>query len=64
MRRRRGKVPGGPNGRRRVARERRYSRGAAVAVLVGDGLDTAAPRDADIAVEEAEVNANHGHGCT
>lgn len=46
---------GGPSGR--------YSRGAAVAVLVGDGLDTAAPRHADVAVEEAEVDTNHGHGC-
>ena len=49
--------------RGRAARERRYSRGAAVAVLVGDGLDAAAPRNADVAVQEAEVDADHRHDC-
>lgn len=49
--------------RGRAARERRYSRGAAVAVLVGDGLDAAAPRHADVAVQEAEVDADHRHDC-
>lgn len=39
----------------------RHLRRAPVAVLVGDGLDAAAPRDGDIAVEEAEVNAHHRH---
>lgn len=38
-----------------------HSRGAAVAVLVGDGLDAAAPRHGDVAVEEAEVDAHHRH---
>lgn len=46
-----------------AARARRYSRRAAVAVLVGDGLDAAAPRHADVAVEKAEVDAHHRHGC-
>lgn len=39
----------------------RHLRRAPVAVLVGDGLDAAAPRHSDVAVEEAEVNAHHRH---
>lgn len=54
---------GSPGGRGGGARARRYSRRAAVAVLVGDGLDAAAPRHPDVAVEEAEVDAHHRHGC-
>ena len=32
-----------------------------VAVLIGDGFDAAAPRYCDVAVEKAEVNADHRH---
>lgn len=39
----------------------RHLRRAPVAVLVGDGLDAAAPSHSDVAVEEAEVNAHHRH---
>lgn len=39
----------------------RHLRRAPVAVLVGDGLDAAAPRHRDVAVEEAEVDAHHRH---
>lgn len=39
----------------------RHLRRAPVAVLVGDGLDAAAPRHRDVAVEEAEINAHHRH---
>lgn len=39
----------------------RYLRGTPVAVLIGDGLDAATPRYSDVAVEKAEVNANHRH---
>lgn len=39
----------------------RHLRRAPVAVLVGDGLNAAAPRHSDVAVEEAEVNAHHRH---
>lgn len=39
----------------------RHLRRAPVAVLVGDGLDAAAPRHRDVAVEETQVNAHHRH---
>lgn len=32
-----------------------------VAVLIGDGFDAATPRYCNVAVEKAEVNADHRH---
>lgn len=39
----------------------RHLRGTPIAVLIGDGLDAATPCYSDVAVEKAEVNANHRH---
>lgn len=44
-----------------VMNKPRHLRGTPVAVLVGDGLDAATPCYSDVAVEKAEVNANHRH---
>lgn len=53
--------PGGTHRQGRDEDRTWHLRGTPVAVLVGDGLDAAAPRYRDVAVEKAEVNANHRH---
>lgn len=53
--------PGGTPPAGRDSERTRHLRGTPVAVLIGDGLDAAAPRYSDVAVEKAEINANHRH---
>lgn len=45
------------------ARPAPHSRRAAVAVLIGDGLDAAGAGHSNIAALETQIDAHHRHGC-